>query len=174
MKTWIKRTLIGAVSATVLLGSLAAWSQSTPGWHHGQVMSAQDMAQMRAKMLDRVSTELALDANQKALLSTLADQLHAQRMGLMGAGAAGTAASADPRAAMKARLDALVAGNSFDRAGAQAMVDEKVAQLRTQSPALISAAGDFFDSLRPDQQQKVRDFLNRDHHGWMHRSGKTS
>jgi hypothetical protein len=54
------------------------------------------------------------------------------------------------------------------------MVDEKVAQLRSQSPALISAAGDFFDSLRPDQQQKVRDFMNREHHGWMHRPGAGS
>ena len=30
--------------------------------------------------------------------------------------------------------------------------------------ALIAAAGDFFDSLRPDQQQKVRDFAWHQHH----------
>ena len=29
------------------------------------------------------------------------------------------------------------------------------------SPELIAAFGDFYDSLKPEQQQKVREFLNR-------------
>jgi hypothetical protein len=31
---------------------------------------------------------------------------------------------------------------------------------------LIAAFGDFYDSLKPEQQQKVREFMQRGRHGW--------
>ena len=53
-----------------------------------------------------------------------------------------------------------------------AALEEKVATLKANSPALIAAAGDFFDSLRPDQQQKVRDFMAQHHSRMeMHHGG---
>jgi hypothetical protein len=48
-------------------------------------------------------------------------------------------------------------------------MEEKTAALRGKSPEVIAAAGDFFDSLTPVQQQKVRDFMQR-RHGWFSRS----
>ena len=150
MKTWLKRTLVGVAVSSALLGSLAAYSQGV-GFHHGPP-SAEQMAQHEAKMLEHIGKRLNLDANQAAKLKVLGDLMLADHA---------PQAGADPHAAMAA----LIAGNTFDRAGAQQLVNEKVTQIQTNSPALIAAAGDFFDSLNATQQQQVRDFAAK-HHGF--------
>jgi len=159
MKTWLKRTLIGVAATAALAGSLAAYSQGEmPGHWHGGPPSAADVASHEAMMLAHVGKSLDLDANQQGKLKALADQLHAQHEAFMkGAG--------DPHERMKA----LIAGNTFDRAGAQAMVNDMTTRLQQNSPALINAAGDFYDSLNATQQQKVRDFMAKmhEHHGMM-------
>ena len=155
MKPWLKRTLIGVFGATVLFGGLAACSHR----HHGygwQGMSDEDAAKYKARMVERIGSRLDLDEAQKAKLGAVADQLRAQRQALT----AGT----DPRA----EIASLVAGNTFDRAKAKAFVDAKTSAIQAKSPELIAALGDFYDSLRPEQQQKVRDFMSRGHHGWGH------
>ena len=156
MKTWLKRTLVGVAVSTALLGTVAAYSQGV-GFHHGPP-SAEQMAQHEAMMLTHVGKKLNLDANQAAKLKVLADLFMSQHT----PAAAGT----DPHAAAKA----LIAGNTFDRAGAQQLVNEKVSQVQANSPALIAAAGDFFDSLNATQQQQVRDFAAK-HHGMGHGHG---
>ena len=157
MKPWIKRTLFGVLGATLLAGSLSACS-SGHGWRHGQ-MDEQSMTEMRGKMLERVGSKLALDAAQKQKLEVLANTLHAQRKAFMGD-------AAQPRDALKA----LVAGDKFDRAGAQTLVDVKVRAVQTGSPEVIAAMGDFYDSLKPDQQAQVREMMNQ-RRGWMRRRG---
>ena len=154
-KTWLKRTLLGVAVSTALLGSLAAYSAEGGGFHHGPP-SAEDMAQHQAAMLAHIGKTLNLDANQAAKLQVLANALHAGHAALTGG-------AVNPHERMKA----LIAGNTFDRAGAQQLVNEKVQQIQTNSPALINAAGDFFDSLNATQQQQVRDFAAR-HHGFGH------
>jgi protein CpxP len=151
-KNWLKRTLMGVAVSAALVGSLAAYSQGA-GFHHGPP-SAQDMAEHQAHMLERIGKKLSLDATQKAKLQTLADQIHAQHAALTG----GATSPHD-------RMKALIAGSTFDRAGAQQLANEKVAQIQANSPALIAAAGDFFDSLNATQQQQVRDFAAKHHHG---------
>ena len=101
-------------------------------------------------MVERMSSKLDLNAEQKQRLTVLADKLHAQRLALVGD-------KPNPRA----DVQALVAGDKFDRSRAQALVTEKTAALSTQSPEVIAALGDFYDSLNAAQQQKVRDFMNR-------------
>jgi len=154
-----KRVLFGALGATLLAGSLSACGHmgDGPRWGMGSgPMSETDAAQFRGKMVERIASKLDLDAPQKQLLSALGDKLHAQRKALMGN-------SADPRT----ELQALVAGNKFDRSRAQALVNDKTDVVRNQSPEVIAAFGDFYDSLRPEQQQKVRDFMQKRHgHRW--------
>ena len=150
MKTWIKRSLFGLATVAITLGGLAACGT---GRHHGPMTEAQ-MTEMRGRIVDRVSSELSLDATQKQHLLALADQVQAQKRALTGG-------AADPRA----EWQALIAGPQFDVAKAQSLVSEKTEAVRNQSPAVIAAAATFFDSLRPEQQQKVRDFLNRSRHG---------
>jgi periplasmic protein CpxP/Spy len=145
MRPWIKRTFIGLFSATVLLGGLTACGH---GQHSGWQMSEADSQKMRERMIDRVSRELTLDDAQKQRLGVLADKLREQRLALVGT-------TTDPRA----EFAALVAGPSFDRNRAQSLVEAKTSAIRTKSPEVIAALGDFYDSLKPDQQQKVRDFM---------------
>jgi Spy/CpxP family protein refolding chaperone len=155
MKPWIRRTLIGVFGATVLFGGLAACSHRSHGYGW-QRMSDEDAAKAKARMVDRIGSRLDLDDAQKAKLGALADQLRTQRQALVG----GT----DPRT----EIQSLVAGTTFDRAKAKAFVDAKTSAIQTKSPELIAALGDFYDSLKPEQQQKVRDFMSRGRHGWGH------
>jgi Spy/CpxP family protein refolding chaperone len=153
MKPWIKRTLIGLFGAAILAGGLTAC-----GHRPHANMSAEDAAQYRAKMVERVSSKLDLNAEQKQRLTVLADNLHEQRIALMGQ-------TNDPRSEVKA----LVAGDKFDKARAQAMVTGKTAALQSKSPEVIAALADFYDSLNPAQQQKVRDFMEHRGGRWFHR-----
>ncbi len=158
MRTWIKNTLIAALGASVALGGMAFASnvRGGCGWHGHGAMSEADAAKFRDKIIDRASSELSLDATQRQHLAALADTLHAQRQTLMPSGT-------NPRE----QLQALIAGERFDASRAQSLVLEKTEALRTASPAVIAAAATFFDSLKPEQQQKLRDFMARGgHHGW--------
>ena len=158
MKRWIKRTLIGAFGATILVGGLAACGHS----HHGGWQTSEaDATKMRERILDRAGRELKLDDAQKLRLATLADKLRDQRSALMTTSAG---AQSDPRA----EAQALVAGAKFDRERAQAFVESKTAAVRGKSPEVIAAAADFYDSLNPAQQQQVRDFMAR-RSGWGRR-----
>ena len=135
MRPWLKRTLIGAFGASILIGGLSACSH-----HHGaswQVREA-DSAKMREHMLERVGKELTLDDAQKQRLVVLADKLKEQRAALVGN-------TTNPRA----ELQALVAGPKFERERAQGFVTAKTDVLRSKSPEVIAAAADFFDSLKP-------------------------
>ena len=154
MKTWIKRTLFGLFATGALLGGLAACSHGVHrhGWH---AMSDADMAQMKTRLVDRAASKLDLDEAQKAKLAVLADQMQAQRKAFIGN-------TADPRA----DLQALVSGATFDRAKAAALIEGKVGAVQTQSPAVVAALADFYDSLKPEQQAKLRDFMaQRKHRG---------
>ena len=157
MKTWIKRTLIGLFGAGVLFGSLAACSHRHHGFGHSS-MSESDVTRLRERFIDKASRELKLDDTQRAKLGAVADVVQAQRSAWMAAGGA----LADPRA----ELQALVAGAQFDRSKAQGLIEAKTSAVREKSPAVISAVADFYDSLKPDQQQKLRDFMarGRGHH----------
>ena len=152
-KTWLKRTLLGVAVSTALLGSLAAYSAEGGGFHHGPPTPEQ-IAQHEATMLAHIGKKLNLDANQAAKLKALGDLVVAQHTP--------SAAGAAPHA----QMGALIAGNTFDRAGAQNLLNQHIAKMQANGPAVIAATGDFFDSLNPTQQQQVRD-LAAHHHGFF-------
>ena len=153
MKSWIKRSLITLFGAAVLVGGLSACG------HRPQAgpMSEEKAAEFRVKFMERASKELELTESQKQKLGVLADKLRDQRLALIGN-------TKNPRA----EAQALVAGAQFDKARALALVEEKTSVLRNKSPEVIAAMADFFDSLNPTQQQKVRDFMQR-RRGWFGR-----
>lgn len=154
MKPWIKKTLMGIFGASIAVGGLTACSSSH---HHRGPMSAEKMAEVRGKVVERVSSKLDLNDAQKAKLNVLADKMEAQRTAFIGK-------TADPRAEMQA----IVAGEKFDRARAQTLLDEKTRAVQAHSPEVVSAMADFYDSLNPEQQQKVRELMQR-RKGWMAR-----
>ena len=152
MKTWIKRSLYSLVGASIVLGGLSACGHQRHGY--GSSMGGEGQAQMRSKMIDRFSSKLGLDAEQKQRLGVLADKLQEQRSVLVGK-------TTDPRA----DVQALVAGDKFDRTRAQTLVAEKISAVTGKSPEVITAMADFYDSLTPTQQTKVREALQKGHHG---------
>ena len=157
MKPWIKRALIGIFGASVLFGGLAACSHHGAYSHGWQSMSEEDAAKMKAKMVERVGSKLELDEAQKAKLGVLADKLREQRNALVGS-------TTDPRA----EIASLVAGPTFDRAKAKSLVEAKTGAITSKSPEVIAAMADFYDSLKPEQQAKVREFM-QGRRGWWHR-----
>ena len=151
MKPWIKKTLLGALGASIVVGGLAACGSRGD---HARGWSDERVSEMRGKAIQRISGKLELDEAQKHKLGLLADELIAQRK-------AWRADGAEPRAELKA----LIAGQTFDRAAAQGLLERKAQLVQGAGPKVIAAFGDFYDSLTPAQQQQVRERLERRGHG---------
>jgi periplasmic protein CpxP/Spy len=149
-RPWIKRTLVVALGAGLLAGGLSACAHRPSG-----PLSDEQVAAFRTKAVDRISSRLDLNELQKGKLGVLADELIAQRRALHAGGDA------------RSEMQAVIAGPTFDRAKAQALFDQKAQVLQGASPKVIAALGDFYDSLTPEQQQKVRQHL-QDRHGFWH------
>lgn len=154
MKTWIKRSLIGLASVTVLLGATACGHRGD----HARGWSEERITEMRGKVVDKVSSKLELNDAQKQKLGVLADEMIAARKAVKGN-------SADPRA----DLAALIATDTFNRTQAQALLDQKTQAMQGSAPKVLAAFGDFYDSLTPAQQQQVREKMNKRGHGWWGR-----
>lgn len=153
MKPWIKRTLIGLTVTTVVLGGLTACGSRD----HARGWSDERITEVRGKAIEKISDRLDLNADQKAKLAVLADQMIASRKAFRG--------NTDPRT----DLQALVAGDKFDRSKAQQLLDQKLQAAQGNGPQMLSAFGDFYDSLNPEQQKQVREKLERRGHGWWGR-----
>ncbi len=154
MKPWIKRSLIVLTSATVVIGGLTACGSRG---EHARGWSDDRITEVRGKAIEKISDRLDLNADQKAKLGVLADQMIASRKAFRG--------NTDPRT----DLQALVAGDKFDRSKAQQMLDQKTRVLQGSGPKVLAAFGDFYDSLNSEQQQQVREKLERRGHGWWSR-----
>jgi periplasmic protein CpxP/Spy len=144
MKTWIRRTLFGLLGTAALVGGLSACGTRGHERHGG--WSDERVTEMRGKAIERIGSKLDLNDAQKQKLGVLADELIAQRKALRGDGS-------DPRSQMQG----LIAGTTFDRAGAQRLVDQKTQTVQAGAPRVIAAMADFYDSLTPEQQAKVRE-----------------
>lgn len=159
MKLWIKRSLYGLFGAGIVVGGLAACG-SRYEWSHGGHMGGMHMDQehsaaMHGKMIERVSSRLELNEEQKKRLVKLSDTLQEQRKALVGK-------TSNPRA----EVQALIAGDKFDKARAQAIINEKTAVLGGKSPELLQVIAEFYDGLTPAQQQQVREFTQPRRRWW--------
>lgn len=162
MKLWIKRSLYGLFGASIVLGGLTACGShygGGHGGHHGGAMSGmhmgQEHAQRHGKMIERVSSKLELNEEQKKRLVKLSETLQEQRKALVGK-------SGNPRS----ELQALIAGEKFDKARAQAIITEKTQVLSSKSPELLQVIAEFYDGLNPAQQQQVREFAEPRRRWW--------
>ena len=146
MKRWIKRSLFALFGVSVLVAGLSACGHRDHEF--GDKLSAEEYTEKRSKMVDRVAGKLDLNDDQKKRLGMVGDKVYEQRTALIGQ-------TTNPRAEMKA----LVAAGKFDRTRAQALITEKTTVMQTKSPEVVAALADFYDSLNPAQQQKVRDYI---------------
>lgn len=154
MKPWLKRTFVGLFGASALLGGVTACSNASHGHGGWHAMGEEDIAKYKSRAVEKVADKLALDAAQKAKLGVLFDRLQEQRAALRGMN--------DPRR----DLQSLVKDGTFDRWHAQDLVNGKLNAVREKSPQVIAALAEFYDGLKPEQQQKVREFLQRGARRW--------
>lgn len=154
MKRWIRRTLAG-LAAVLTLGALGGCGHHRD--HAGWGATPEEQARHREHIVDRIGARLELNEAQKARLAVLVAKVHEQRSAFAGQ---------QPDA--RAQLQALVAGDKFDRAGAQALMAKTAAALESRSPEVIAALGDFYDSLDANQQARVRGYLQH-RRGWWRR-----
>jgi len=152
MRLWFKRALAGAA----VHGGAAAFSHA---WHHGSrgwqgQQDDDEPGRLRARIVDRVAHRLGLDAEQQERFSLLYGRLHELRAALRG------------RSDLRKDIASLVQDGAFDRWYAQDLVNLRIQALRDKSPLVIAAMAEFYDALRPAQQQKVREFLARRPGGW--------
>lgn len=150
MISWNKRTAFTLASVALAAAALSACGHRP---HEGK--SGQEASRGASFLVERVAGRLDLNEDQKVRLRTLADKVQVQS-------AAFKTVGGDPRT----ELQALVAGEKFDRTRAQKLVAEKTAALATGSPDVITALADFYDSLNPTQQAKVRQFMDRRRGDW--------
>jgi protein CpxP len=155
MKPWIKRSLLAVTGISIAIGGLTACG--TRGGHERGPMSAEKLAEVRGKVVERITSKLDLNTQQQQKLNVLADKMQAQRTTLIGQ-------TTDPRA----ELNALVAGEKFDRTRALSLLDEKTRAVQSTGPEVIQALADFYDSLNPTQQAEVREHMGK-RRGWFSR-----
>lgn len=99
-------------------------------------------------LLERIAARLDLGGEQRERLAELLAQLQRQRRALK-------AWLGGPE------LAELLAGDNFPRERAQALLEQRLEALRSAGPALVTALGDFFDTLDFEQQQALRFQLRR-------------
>ncbi len=155
MKAMTFKTLLSIFGVFLMVVGLSACSNSS--YSRGP-LSSEWKLEMRDKVVSRITGKLDLDNAQQLKLQALADALQMQRTAFMGAQVE------EPRA----QIQALISGEIFDRLAAQSLVDAKLRSVQSNAPAVVAAMADFYDSLRPAQQQQVRDLMQR-RHGWFQR-----
>ena len=158
MKLWVKRSLYGLFGAGIAVGGLSACGSRYDGhhgMHGGHAMDSEQHAERHGKMIERFSSKLELNEAQKKRLVKLSDSLQEQRKALVGK-------TTNPRA----ELEALIAGDKFDKARAQALINEKASVLTGKSPELLQAIAEFYDGLSPAQQQQIREYAQPRRRWW--------
>ena len=159
MTPWIKQSLVGLCGAALIAAAATVVAdrdrghggEGAHGCNAGWMHDDKARAEHRAKRVERISTDLGLNDAQKQKLSAF-EKLSEQRKAMMG-----------DRKGRHEKIQSLIEGTSFDRERAQALLNEKAARLQSNGPELITAAADLFDSLNAEQQQKVRERLERRH-----------
>lgn len=119
----------------LILGGLTACSP------HGK-----DPEQRAAHFAKKIKSKLDLDEAQAGKLDTLMDtMLKAHKE------------SSERRSKHRETVKEMLSQPKLDRQRAQTLFDEHMQARQEHAPAVINALGDFWDSLRPEQQAKARE-----------------
>lgn len=117
--------------------------QGMHGWHDTPV-------ERQARMVERVSGALQLDAVQQSRLERLLDELWRVRNDLRG-----------DQGTLRANLVTLLSPPSLDRQQALVLVTDALQRVEQRAPATIDALAGFTDSLSPVQKATLLDWLQR-------------
>ncbi len=136
--------IISVVALTVgLAGGAAAIGKHRMG----------DPARKADFIASYISSELELDATQEQALDALKDQLLAARQTMHG-----------DMTSMHDEAKSLITAESFDSAKALQLVTAKTSAINEAAPEVVTALGDFLNSLNAEQKSEISEFM-ADHHG---------
>lgn len=136
MKKPVKITLITLITGA----TLAAGAAYSHRYYNGEGCNYGD------RLTDRITRELELDDAQSTHLETLKQRMLTVKEEMR-----------EHRDEARQKVMALFEGPTMDREDAQILVEEKIGSINTLAPQLITEIGDFYDSLSPEQQQRLRD-----------------
>ena len=143
-------TKVAIVSSVLVIGAgtLAACS------HHYKTPE-----ERAAWIVEKISDKLDLNDMQKAKLDVVKTEMIKLRKQFDG----------DKEATHKQMLE-VVSKPTLDRDALLNMIRARTEVVSTNSPQIVAALGDFYDSLNPNQQEQVRKKMKEDmeHHGWHH------
>lgn len=141
----LSKIIIAGTSIIVLGGAVAACSH-----HRGPEQRAE-------WVMDKMSKTLDLNTDQQAKLKTLSDDMLAMRKDMR------PSFGSD-----REQVLGLLEQPTLNQAKVLDMVHQHTQVINREAPKIVSAMGSFYDSLTPQQQAKVREFV-KDHHGPRHR-----
>lgn len=144
-----KKSLILVVGAIALAATVAACGHYR---YHGDYC-----AEHAGWMVERMSRKLDLTEEQKAKLDVVKTRIVAARD-----------AAAEQRESDAKAIAALLSQPTFDRARAIALTQSHTRTIETRAPEVIAAFADFYDGLKPEQQQKLREQVESrmNNHNW--------
>jgi len=141
----ITKIVIFTSGAVLLAGSIAACS------HH---RSPEQRAEW---MMEKVGKELKLDEAQQAKFKALSDDMLAVRKQMR-----------HEFGGDRDQVLGLLDQPKLDQAKILGMVKEHTQTINQQAPKIVAALGDFYDSLSPEQQAEVREFVKEHHEHRRH------
>ena len=149
--------ITGKIIALSAIGLLLAGAVTACGKGHFR-MSPEKRAQY---FMEKATEELKLSEPQVAKLSVVKDELLAakQQMGVQ-------------RKATQETLLEMLDQSTMDRERILSMVQQRTQEVNDKAPRVVAALGDFYDTLSPEQRQKLKDEVQHhmDHRNrhWRH------
>ena len=147
MKRLTKLTLI-VTSAVILVGSFTACQ------HH------RDPEQRAEWIVEKVTNKLELDDVQQNNLKSLSDEMLNVRKAMK--------QQADEK---HEQLQSMLEQPTIDQSQLLSIIQTHNQLINEHAPQVVSAIADFYNSLKPEQQAEIREFMqeHRDHHDhWGH------
>ena len=127
--------------AAAVLGLAVAGSALAHGWRGSGPKAAWGLA--------HIAEDLELNDYQQGKLDAVKQAMRESRQAMR-------AGFAERRQGMLGLIDQ----PTFDRQAAQALLEQSTRAMNERGTQMIDAVGEFYDSLAPDQQQKLRAALN--------------
>lgn len=111
------------------------------------------------KVAAYIASELDLDETQKQALDVLKNQMMSARQSV----------KAD-KAAIKEEARALINADTFNRAQALDLINNRMSVVNAQAPDMVNALGDFLDTLNAEQKAEITELVgkHRGRHGRKH------
>ena len=102
------------------------------------------------RMVQRITTELALDATQSQALDVLRTQWLAAHQTVNGG-----------EKPLRKQILSMMTEETFDRAQALEMIVARTAAINEQAPDMVNATGDFLDTLSTEQKTQFSELMKK-------------